>query len=193
VNESRDASPLCVQVNPYGQEFRTQQPDDGRVRPACRQLLGKPALPLARIIVREYVCRTAVPAGQDSMPQLQSDSRVFREVANIVSLHPVLCDDPELVVDKPIAHRCAPRPARLATCSLKESAARHCQAGGKEQLIRNVEDILPQGMDNASLQLGIHRRFPLGASSLQVMSRLSMTLENQVPAKWFSDFAREVV
>jgi len=28
---------------------------------------------------------------------------------------------------------------------------------------------------------------------LQVMSRLSMTLENQVPEKRFSDFAREVV
>ena len=43
-------SPLCVQVNPYGQELCTERPDDGRVRPACRQLLGKPALPLARIL-----------------------------------------------------------------------------------------------------------------------------------------------
>src|SRR5215470_8870454 len=133
----------------------SEQPDDGRVRPACRQPLGKPALPLARIIVREYVRRPAVPAGQDSVPQLQSDSWVFRKIANIVSLHPVLSDDPELVVDKPVAHRCAPRPARLATYRLKESAARHCQAGGKQQLVRNVEDVLPQGMDNASLQVGV--------------------------------------
>src|SRR5258706_1863228 len=71
-------SPLCVQVNPYGQQLRTQQPDEGRVRPACRQLLGQPALSLARIIVREHVRRTAVPAGQDSVAQLQSDSWVFR-------------------------------------------------------------------------------------------------------------------
>jgi len=119
-------SPLCVQVNPYGQQLRTQQPDDGRVRPACRQLLGKPALPLARIIVREHVGRTAVPPGQDSVAQLQSDSWVYREVANIVRLHPVLSDDPELVVYKTVAHRCASRPACLATYGLKESATGHC-------------------------------------------------------------------
>src|ERR1700756_760933 len=29
-------SPLCVQVNPYGQQLRTQQPDDASVRPVCR-------------------------------------------------------------------------------------------------------------------------------------------------------------
>ena len=62
-----------------------------------------------------------VPAGQDSVAQLQSDSRVFREITNIVSLHPVLSDDPELAVYEPVAHWCASRPARLATYSLQES------------------------------------------------------------------------
>src|SRR5947209_19194282 len=88
-------SPLCVQVNPYGQQFGAQQPDDGAVRPACRQLLGEPTLPLARIIVGEHVRRTAVSASQDSVAQLQSDYWVFRGIANIVSLHPVYSDGPE--------------------------------------------------------------------------------------------------
>ena len=66
--------------------------------------------------------------------------------------------------EKPRAGRTAARAhgahARLATCSLKESVAQHCQSGGKQQLVRNVEDVLALGMDNAPLQLGIHRRFP---------------------------------
>ena len=69
--------------------------------------------------MREHVRRTAVPAGQDSVAQLQSDSWVFREIANIISLHPMLSDDPELVVYKPVTHRCASRPARLANYSFK--------------------------------------------------------------------------
>src|SRR5262249_57123002 len=100
-----------------------------------------------------------MPPGQDSVSQLQSDSWVFREIANIVSLHPVLSDDPELVVYKPVAHWSASRLARLATNRLKESAAGHGQASGKQQLVRNVEDVLPQGMDNAPLQRDLHRRF----------------------------------
>ena len=110
--------------------------------------------------MREHVRGAAVPAGYDSVAQLQSDSWVFREIANIVSLHPVFSDNPELIAYKAIAYRCASRPARLATYSLKQSTARHCQAGGKQQLVRNVEDVLPQGMDNAPLHPGIDRRLP---------------------------------
>ena len=58
----------------------------------------------------------------------------------------MLSDDPELVVYKPVAYRCASQPARIATYSLKESVARHCQAHGKKQLVRNIDKVLPQGM-----------------------------------------------
>ena len=53
------------------------KPDDGRGQDADGQPLGKPTLPLARIIVREHVRSTAVAGGQNSMAQLQSDSWGF--------------------------------------------------------------------------------------------------------------------
>ena len=38
-----------------------------------------------------------MPLCTDPVPQFQTDSRVLREIANVVSSRPVLSDNPELV------------------------------------------------------------------------------------------------
>jgi len=105
-------------------------------------------LALARIIVGEHVRRTGVPASVKPFTQFQPHARMTHQVADLSCLHAVLCHDPELIVDTPIAHRSAPRLSRLATQSFEKRISRRRNADSKQKFDRRIEEIFLQQMNN---------------------------------------------
>src|SRR5207302_5730255 len=79
--------------------------------------------------------------------------RVARNIANIARLHAVLRHDPELIVDAPIAHRSAPRLARLATQSFEKRISRRSETDSKQKFDRRIEKVFLQQMNNPMFHL----------------------------------------
>src|SRR5438093_11867307 len=61
--------------------------------------------------------------------------------------------DPELIVDTPIAHRSAPRLARLATQSFEKRISRRSETDSKQKFDRRIEKVFLQQMNNPMFHL----------------------------------------
>ena len=85
-------------------ELRPEETHRSRIPGAAWQLIRQPALTLTRIIVGKQMGSARVPASPQPVAQLQTYPRIALDVADVSRLRPVLCDQPELVPDAPIAN-----------------------------------------------------------------------------------------
>src|SRR5439155_17793008 len=120
---------------------------------ARRQLTRKPPLPLARIIIVEDVRRAVIPARANSLTQFQPNAWIRLNITHVSCLHAMLRHDPELIVDAPIAHRGAPRLARLAPSGFQKRISRRRNADRKQNLDRRIEEIFLQQLNNPMFHL----------------------------------------
>jgi hypothetical protein len=79
--------------------------------------------------------------------------RIMLDVADISSLHPVLCYEPELISDASIAHWRAPGLPRLPSFSFQQRISRQRQTQRKRQLDWWVKQELLKRVNNAMLIL----------------------------------------
>src|SRR5438093_5113415 len=61
--------------------------------------------------------------------------------------------DPELIVDTPIAHRSAPRLARLATQSFEKRISRRSETDSKQKFDRRIEKVFLQRSEEHTSEL----------------------------------------
>src|SRR5213080_582763 len=91
--------------------------------------------------------RAVIPASAKSLTQLQPNAWIRLNITHVPCLDAVFRHDPELIADAPIAHRSAPRLARLPSSFQKRISRRH-NADRKQNLDRRIEEIFLQQMNN---------------------------------------------
>ena len=92
--------------------------------------------------------RARTPATAKTFAQLHAYARITDQIADVSSLHAVLCHDPKLFADASVAHRSAACLPGLATGRLKQRISRRRDADRKEKLNRRVEHVFLQRVNN---------------------------------------------
>jgi len=92
--------------------------------------------------------RAVIPASAKSLTQLQPKAWIRLNITHVPCFDAVFRHDPELIADAPIAHRSAPRLARLAPSGFQKRIARRHNADRKQNLDRRIEEIFLQQMNN---------------------------------------------
>ena len=98
-----------VQINPNGEQLSTEEADCGGIAGAAGQLVRKPSLAFAWIIVGKQVGRPGVPASPQPIAQFQAHARITHNITNVPSSPAVLCHDPKLPSHESVAHGGAAR------------------------------------------------------------------------------------
>ena len=122
---------LGIQVNPNREQLRAKKAHCGRVRDTARKLTSKPALPLTRIVIRQYRCRAGAPPSAESDTQPHADPRITENIANVSSFRSVLGHNPELLANSPVTYRRATSLSGLASCSFQECVPRRGNSHSK--------------------------------------------------------------
>src|SRR5579863_2103230 len=93
--------------------------------------------------------RAGVPAGAEPLAPFHADARIGHDITNVSRLHAVFSHNPELPVDKCVAHGGVTQFPALAAGRLQKRISRWSQADRKQELDRRVEQIFLKKMDNA--------------------------------------------
>jgi hypothetical protein len=73
--------------------------------------------------------------------QVKPNAWIRLNIADIPCFDAMFCDKPELIAHTPIAHRSAPRLARLATQSFEERISRRSETDCQQEFDRRIEEI----------------------------------------------------
>src|SRR3989442_1830661 len=104
------------------------------------------------------MCRAVVPARDNSMAQFQAHTWIAPNIANVSCFHSVLCYDPELRTDAPVAHRRTPRLAALTTHSFQKPISWWRNAHCEQKFDRQLEEIFLYQMTNPMFLLPVLTR-----------------------------------
>src|SRR5438034_4196255 len=97
--------------------------------------------------------RAVIPASAKSLTQLQPKAWIRLNITHVPCFDAVFRHDPELIADAPIAHRSAPRLARLAPSGFQKRIPRRRNADCQQKFDRRIEEIFLQQMNNPMFHL----------------------------------------
>jgi hypothetical protein len=140
-----------IQINPNGEELRPEQADCPRISRAAWQLIRKPALAFAGIVVGKEMSSARVPAESEPLTQFQTYMRVMFNVADVSRLHTMLCHNPEFPSDMPIPYWSAPWLPSLSSFRFEQRISGQRQTQRKRQLDWRVQKIFLKSVNDSVL------------------------------------------
>lgn len=135
-------------------------------------LLRQPALALAWMVIGQQIRCAGVPAGVQSVAELDAHARILRDVANVAGFGSVLGDEPELIPDASVTHGSAAGLSGLAADGFQERVSRRGNPQNKKQLVGGIQNKLLKQMNNAVF----HFLFLLRKPEISAVDSLSGTI-----------------
>ena len=138
-----------IQVNSNSEKLCSEQAHRSRIPGTAWQLIRQPALALTRIIVRQQMCSARVPSSPKSLAKFHPYTGITFNVADVACLHPMLCDEPELVSDTPIAHWGAAWLSSLSSFRFEQCVSGQRQTHRKREFDGRVQKIFLKRVNDA--------------------------------------------
>jgi len=131
-----------IQVNSNSEKLCPEKAHCPRISGTAWQLSRQPALAFTGIILGKQMGSARVPSSPESLAQLQPYTWITFNVTDVSRLHAMLCDEPELVSDTPIAHWRAAWLSSLSSFRFEQCVSGQRQTHRKREFDGRVQKVL---------------------------------------------------